>query len=88
ELLQYHGDKLRYQIISTYDNQERLLENLILEFNSVPGAFSPHAPRPGKVVYTYNASKRTKEVATYEVGGALKERELFTPMTSEKMKLI
>jgi len=78
ELLQYHADKLRYQIISTYDNQGRLLENLILEFNGVPGAFSPHAPRPGKVVYIYNDSKRTKEVATYEVGGALKERVVYT----------
>ena len=77
ELLQYHADKLRYQIISTYDNQGRLLENLILEFNGVPGAFSPHAPRPGKVVYTYNHSKRTKDVATYEVGGALKERVVY-----------
>jgi hypothetical protein len=78
ELLQYHGDTFRYKIISSYDKKGRILENETFEFNGIPGLYSSHAPKPGKVVYTYNDEKRTKEVATYEVGGVLKERVVYT----------
>ena len=77
ETLLYEGDTVRYKIISSYDNTKRILERETLEFNSVPGSYSSHAPKPGKVIYTYDDSKRTKEVATYEVGGALKEKVIY-----------
>jgi hypothetical protein len=49
-----------------------------MEFNAVPNVFRSHAPVPGKVVYTYDDEKRTKEVATYTPDGSLKDRVVYT----------
>jgi hypothetical protein len=75
ELLQYHGNTLRYKILNSYDSQGRILEKETIEFNSPPGTLrTTHAPEPGKMVYTYDDEKRTKEVATYKVDGTLQEK--------------
>ena len=75
ESLQYHGNPLRFKILYTYDSKGRILEQETLEFNSPPGALlTSHGPEPGKVVYTYDDDKRTKEVATYDVDGTLKAK--------------
>ena len=78
EWLQYQGDTLRYKIISSYDSKGRVLEKETFEFNGIPGSFTSHAPEPGKVAYTYDDEKRTKEVATYEVNGTLKGKVAYT----------
>ena len=72
ELLQYQGNSLRYKFLHSYDSKGRILEKETVEFNSKPESFPSHAPEPGKVVYTYDDEKRTKEVATYGVDGTLK----------------
>ena len=77
EWLQYQGDTLRYKVISKYDNKSRIIENETVEFNSIPGVYISHAPQPGRVVYNYDDEKRTKEVATYDVGGTLKGRLVY-----------
>lgn len=77
EWLQYQGNTFRYKITSSYDSKGRILENETLEFNSTPGVFTSHAPEPGKVVYTYDDEKRTKEVATYSPDGTLKGKVAY-----------
>jgi antitoxin component YwqK of YwqJK toxin-antitoxin module len=77
ELLQFQGETVRYKIVSRYDDKRRVLEIETIEFNSVPGLYTSHAPEPGKVVYTYDDSKRTKEVATYDAGGELKSKIIY-----------
>ena len=78
ESLQYHGKTLRYKFLCSYDSKGRILEKETVEFNSIPGALPPtHSPEPGKVVYTYDDEKRTKEVATYEVDGRLKDKFVY-----------
>ena len=72
EALQYHGNTLRYKFLNSYDSKGRILEKETIEFNSKPESFPSHAPQPGKVVYTYDDEKRTKEIATYGVDGTLK----------------
>ena len=42
--------------------------------NDLPAS---HAPRPGKVIYTYKDDIKTKEVATYLQDGSLKDRVLY-----------
>jgi hypothetical protein len=74
EFLQYHGNTLRYKMLHSYDSKGRILEKEILEFNSGPSSFPSHAPVPGKIVYTYDDEKRTKEVATYKVDGTLRHK--------------
>ena len=78
ESLQYHGKTLRYRFLSSYDSKGRILERETIEFNSIPGVLPPtHSPEPGKVVYTYDDEKRTKEIATYEVDGSLKDKFVY-----------
>jgi YD repeat-containing protein len=78
ESLQYHGNTLRYKILHSYDGQGRILEKETVEFNSPPNALPPaHSPEPGKVIYTYDDDKRTKEVATYKADGTLKEKVAY-----------
>ena len=79
EWLHYEGNTLKYKILFSYDSKGRILEQETVEFNSIPGTLRPtHSPEPGKVVYTYDDDKRTKEVATYEVDGTLKEKVAYT----------
>ncbi len=78
ELLQYQRDTLRYKIISMYDERGRIVENETVEFNAIPNVRVSHAPVSGKVVYTYNDEKRTKEVTTYKPDGTLKDRVIYT----------
>ena len=80
ERLQYEGDRLRYKITCRYDEKKRILEEETMEFNPLPDYELPrsHAPVPGKVLYTYDDEKRTKEVATYGPGGSLKNRIAYT----------
>jgi hypothetical protein len=78
EWLQYQGSTLRYKITSSYDSKGRILDKETFEFNGIPGSYTSHAPEPGKVVYTYDDEKRTKEVATYEVNGTLKGKVVYT----------
>jgi hypothetical protein len=78
ELLQHQGNILRYKILYSYDSKGRILEKETAEFNRPPGALpTSHAPGPGKVVYTYDDEKRTKEVATYDVDGTLKGKVAY-----------
>ena len=73
EWLQYNGNTLKYKILFSYDSKGRMLETETTEFNRIPGTLPPtHSPEAGKVVYTYDDDKRTKEVATYDVDGTLK----------------
>ena len=74
EWLQYERDTLRYKIISMYDERGRIVGNETIESNALPNVLVSHAPVPGKVSYTYNDEKRTKEVATYKPDGSLKDR--------------
>ena len=75
EWIQHQGNTLKYKILFSYDSKNRMLENETVEFNRIPGTLPPtHSPEPGKVVYTYDDDKRTKEVATYEVDGTLKQK--------------
>ena len=75
ETVQYYGNTIKYKVLFSFDSKGRILETDTAEFNQLPNALpSSHAPRPGKVVYTYDDEKRTKEVATYEIDGTLKEK--------------
>ncbi len=77
EWIQYQRDMLRYKVISTYDEKGRMLDNETIEFNAIPNVSVSHAPVPGKVIYTYNDERRTKEVATYKPDGILKDRVIY-----------
>lgn len=77
ETLQYQGDTLRYKFLNSYDSKGRILEKETVEFNSKPQAFPSHPPQPGKVVYTYDDEKRTKEEATYAVDGTLRRKVTY-----------
>ncbi len=77
ELLQYERNTLRYKFLNSYDSKGRILEKETVEFNSRPESFPSHAPEPGKVVYTYDDEKRTKEVATYKVDGTLQGKVTY-----------
>ena len=77
EWLQHRGTTLRYKILFSYDSKGRMLEKETFEFNSTPGVYTTHSPEPGKVVYTYDDEKKTKEVATYNLDGTLKEKILY-----------
>ncbi|PYS74368.1 MAG: hypothetical protein DMF69_01925 [Acidobacteria bacterium] len=78
EWIQYEGEILRYKVTSSYDSKGRIQENETVEFNGNPNVRASHAPEPGKVVYTYDDGKRTKDVATYGVDGTLKNRLVYT----------
>ena len=78
EWLQYQGDTIRYKITQSYDSKGRILEKETFEFNAIPGVYTSHAPEAGKVIYTYDDEKGTKEVATYEVNGTLKGKIVYT----------
>ena len=75
--LQYQGEIAKYKITSSYDSKGRILENETFEFNGNPNIRASHAPEPGKVVYTYDDEKRTKEIATYEVNGTLRSKSVY-----------
>ena len=78
ESAQYQGETLRYRFFHKYDGKGRLKEVETREFNAVPNMRVTHAPEPGRVVYTYDDEKRTKEVATYDERGTLKKRLLHS----------
>ncbi len=78
ERLQYQGDKLKYKVLSRYDDKGRIAEVETQEFNAIPNVHVSHAPQPGKVIYTYDDEKMTKTAATYKQDGSLKERVLYT----------
>ena len=78
EWVQYQGEILRYKITSSYDSKGRIQENETFEFNGNPNVRATHSPEPGKVVYTYDDEKRTKEVATYDVNGTLKSKAVYS----------
>ena len=77
EWIQYYGNTLKYKTLFSYDSKGRILVRELIEFNKTPGVF-PHAPVPGKVVYTYDDDKRTKEEATYEADGTLRLKVVHT----------
>jgi len=69
---------LRYKIKSRYDQQGRITEEETFAFLA-PSEIPPsHSPVPGKVVYAYDDSDRTKEVMTYLPSGTLKSKEIRT----------
>jgi hypothetical protein len=78
ESAQYRGETLRYRFFYKYDGKGRLKEVETREFNAVPNVIVTHSPEPGRVVYTYDDEKRTKEAATYDARGALKKRLLYS----------
>jgi hypothetical protein len=78
EWLQYQGETLRSKITSSYDSKGRIRETETFEFNVIPGLRPSHSPEPGKVVYTYDDEKRTKEVATYDISGMLKAKVAYS----------
>lgn len=77
DVSQHHGNTLKYKILYSYDSKGRILEQETFEFNRTPASFPSHLPHPGKVVYTYDDEKRTKEVATYQVDGALIHKVVY-----------
>lgn len=77
EWIQYQHEKLRYKVISIYDEKGRIVENETIEFNAMPNIYVSHAPVPGKVIYSYDDEKSTKEVATYKPDGTLKDRVVY-----------
>lgn len=78
EWVQYQGEVLRYKKLFKYDHKGGLAEVETLEFNAPPNLHISHAPVPGKIVYTYDDKRRSKEISTYEPNGALKSREVQT----------
>lgn len=77
ESAQYQGGTLRYRFFYKYDAKGRAKEVETRELNAVPNLRHSHAPEPGRVVYVYDDEKGTKDVATYDEGGALKKRFLY-----------
>ena len=78
EWVQYVGEILKYKVLYKYDNKGRVIEQETQEFNKEPNVSYSHAPVPGKIIYTYDDEKKTKEVATYKEDGALKETVIYT----------
>ena len=77
ELVQYFGNTLIGRIVYMYDNKGRILEQEIVESHQPPGVF-PTGPEQGKVVYSYDDEKRTKEVVNYAVDGTLQSKLLYS----------
>lgn len=78
EWIQYQKDVLRYKMVFSYESKGRILEKETFEFNATPNVYTSHAPEPGKVIYTYDDEKRTKEEATYNPYGVLKHKIAYT----------
>jgi hypothetical protein len=78
EELRYLGDLLRFKRISRHDEKGRVLEEETTEVNPIPNFREEDAPELGKVVYAYDDKKRTKEAASHEPDGSLKERIIYT----------
>lgn len=78
ERTQYQGSVLRYKVLTKHDAKGRPVEQETLEFNAPPNVYSDHAPVPGKIIYAYNDSDRTREVSTYTPNGTLKKSEAHT----------
>lgn len=78
EWAQHHGEVLRYKKLFKHDDKGRVTEEETFEFNAPPNLRSSHAPVPGKIVYTFDDKRRSKEISTYEPNGALKSREVQT----------
>ena len=74
----YKGDILRYKVIIRYDEKRRIIEEETMEYNAIPELREEYDADPGKVVFTYDDNKRTKDVATYSSDGSLKERVILT----------
>jgi len=75
---QFQSEILRYRIFSKYDDRGRIIEQQTFEFNAPPNTYVSHATIPGKVVYTYDDEKRTKEVTSYSESGLLKDRIVYS----------
>jgi hypothetical protein len=77
EWVQYLTGILRYRITYNYDDKSRVIEQETFEYNKTPNLRSSHAPVPGKIIYTYNDTKRTKEIETYNEDGSLKDKMIY-----------
>ncbi len=72
ERVHYIGGTLRYRMLYAYDERGRLKEGETFEYNATPNVRSRSpAPAPGRIVFTYDDDKGTKEEATYNEEGAL-----------------
>jgi hypothetical protein len=78
ESLAYLGGMPIRKAVYKYDEKRRILEEEITEVNSIPNFPELALRDPEKVVYTHDDEKRTKEVASYEPDGSLKERVIYT----------
>lgn len=78
ESAQYQGGRLKYRFFYKYDAKGRQKEVETREFNAVAELRPSHAPEPGRVVYTYDDEKGTKEAAAYDERGTLKSRLLYS----------
>jgi hypothetical protein len=76
--IDYLGDMPVRKGIFKYDEKRRILEEEITEVNRIRNFPELALRDPGKVVYTYDDEKRTKEVASYEPDGSLKEQVIYT----------
>ncbi len=77
EWLQFIAGVLRYRVTYNYDDKNRVIEQETFEYNKPPNMRTTHAPEPGKIVYTYNDTKRAKEVETYKEDGSLKHKMIY-----------
>ena len=74
EWVQHLGETLRYRVLYRYDEKGRLKERETFEYNAPPNVSTSHAPVPGRVAFTYDDDKGTKEEATYNAEGALEQK--------------
>lgn len=77
EWIQYRGEILKYRTLTKYDDQGRTRKQETLEFNATPGYIVSHDPTPGKITYSYDDERRTKEVITYDADGVLKGKVIY-----------
>ncbi len=77
EWLQSIAGVLRYRVTYNYDDKNRIVEQETFEYNKPPNMRTTHAPEPGKIVYTYNDVKKTREVETYNEDGSHKEKRIY-----------
>lgn len=77
EWVQHLTGILRYRVTYNYDDRNRIIEQETFEYNKPPNLRTSHAPVPGKIIYTYNDTKRTKEIETYKEDGSLKDKMIY-----------
>ncbi|MGI8494029.1 MAG: RHS repeat domain-containing protein [Pyrinomonadaceae bacterium] len=72
---EYGDGKLRYVTTTVSDDEGRIVEEEILEFNKPKIRTTKMYPIPGKVVYKYDDEKRLKEILKYNPEGFLLMKE-------------